>query len=62
MQSSIDSTLTELKAGVDQMRSLFESAKAVQEEQDEYREHSKHAYAQSIRLVNYAGLLTDFGP
>ena len=62
MQNSIDQTLTELKSGVDQMRVLFESSKAVQDEQDEFRDHLKNSHLQSIRLVNFAGLLTDFGP
>ncbi len=44
MQKSIDETLSELRTGVDQMRVLFESSKAVQEEQDEFSDHLKNAH------------------
>ena len=43
MQSNIDNTLTELRSGVDSMRVLFDSAKAIQDEQEEYRDHLKNA-------------------
>lgn len=44
------------------MRVLFESAKAVQEEDEEFRDHLRHAYQQSVRLANFCCLITDFGP
>ncbi len=62
MQTDIDHSLSELKSGVDSMRILFENTKKMQDEQEEFRDHLRLAFAQSVKLVNFAGLLTDFGP
>ena len=45
------------------MRVLFEQAKGMQDEQEEFRMYlNTQAHRQSIRLCNLASLLTDFGP
>jgi len=62
MQGQIDGTLTELREGVDSMRLLFENSKAVQDEQEEFRDHLRAVHANSVKLINFAQLLTDVGP
>lgn len=44
------------------MRILFDTSKQVQDEQEEYRDHMRVCMQQSVRLANFAGLLTDHGP
>lgn len=44
------------------MRLLFENSKAVQDEQEEFRDHLKTVHTQSVKLINFAQLLTDVGP
>ena len=45
MQTEIDHSLTELKSGVDSMRILFENTKKMQDEQEEFRDHLRLAFA-----------------
>ena len=45
------------------MRALFDQAKALQDDQEEFRMYlNTQAHRQSVRLCNFASLITDFGP